>query len=144
VIPFLHIFQLKFSVYFSYFSCVQPACSWIRSHLIYYLPKKVWLRIVLIEMRLSTWINKHILHTSCICMNINVCVITHPILWFYILPNILVWHSIAYTRVFIVIHSHCHSLQILWALGIPQCIVHSLFGSVSWVPVDALSDGRHM
>ena len=38
--------------------------------------------------------------------------------------------------VLIVIHSHCHSLQILWALGIPQCIVHSLYGSVSWGPED--------
>ena len=28
------------------------------------------------------------------------------------------------------------SLQILWALGIPQCIEHSSYGSVSWGPED--------
>jgi hypothetical protein len=43
---FLQIFQLKFAVHFSCFSSIQPACSTIRSHFIYYLSKKVWLRIV--------------------------------------------------------------------------------------------------
>jgi len=45
-------------------------------------------------------------------------------------------HSIGTTTymLWIVIHSNCHSLQILWELGITQCIVHSLYGSVSWRP----------
>ena len=42
----------------------------------------------------------------------------------------------SHIHVLIVIHSHCHSPQILWALGIQQCIVLSLYGSVSWGPED--------
>jgi len=57
---FFHIFQLNISVHFSYFSSVQPACSSVRSHLVYYLPKKVWLRIVLIDTCVYASINKYI------------------------------------------------------------------------------------
>jgi len=52
---------------------------------------------------------------------------------FYVLLNILLLHSI---QVLIVNHSYCHSLPILWVLGIPQCIVLSLYGSASWGPED--------
>jgi len=38
----------------------------------------------------------------------------------------------------------CTSLQLLWALGIPQCVGHSLYGSIQRIPEDDSAESKHV